>query len=314
VESIVIGTRGSALALAQSELVAQQLTTAHPHVSIEVKVIKTEGDRKQGTPLAAQSDKKDWIIDLERALLAGEIDMAVHSGKDVPGEIEAGTEIRSILRRATPYDAFVGKIQPNGKRLSFANLPHGAIVGTASLRRKASLRTYRGDIVLRDHRGNVPTRVKKLDESPDLSGIILAAAGLERLVLPDLQYEVLPREVILPAMNQGALAAQVRAGDERVSKIISSLADVATAAEFIAERAVAEVLGGDCHSAISIFAEAQGDMISVTCRIFEAEGVRSVSYADSGSISSAAELGTHVGREVLSRGGADILGLACHTS
>lgn len=313
-ENIVIGTRGSALALAQTEMVAQQLAAVHPHLSVEVKIIKTEGDRKQGTPLAAQSDKKDWIIDLERALLAGEIDMAVHSGKDVPGEIEPGTEIRSILKRATPYDAFVGKIQPDGKRLSFANLPHGAIVGTASLRRKASLRTNRADIVLRDHRGNVPTRVKKLDESPDLSGIILAAAGLERLALPDLQYEVLPRDVILPAMNQGALAAQVRAGDERVSKIVSLLADRATAAEFVAERAVAEVLGGDCHSAISIFAEAQGEELSVTCRIFEAEGVRSVSYADSGSISSAAQLGTHVGREVLSRGGADILGPACHTS
>ena len=180
-KSIVIGTRGSDLALAQAKLVARHLETAHPHHSIEIKVIKTEGDRRQGTPLAAQSDKKDWIVDPERALLAGEIDMAVHSGKDVPGELEQGTVIRSILKRATPYDAFVGKIQPHGGRLPFAELSHGAIVGTASLRRKASIRSFRGDVVLRDHRGNVPTRIKKLDDSPDLSGIIVAAAGLERL-------------------------------------------------------------------------------------------------------------------------------------
>lgn len=306
-ERIVIGTRGSALALAQTELVAKQLAIAHPHISVDVTIIKTEGDRKQGTPLAAQSDKKDWIIDLERALLAGEIDLAIHSGKDVPGEIESGTEIHSILKRATPYDAFVGKRQANGERLTFANLPHGAIVGTASLRRKASLRAYRDDIELRDHRGNVPTRVKKLDESPDLSGIILAAAGLERLGLPDLQYEILGRDIMLPAMNQGALAAQVRVDDERVLRIVSAIADPATAAEFVAERAVAEILGGDCHSAISIFAEARGDEISVECRVFETEGARCISYSDAGRSADAARLGTQVGQEILTRGGADIL-------
>jgi hydroxymethylbilane synthase len=307
VERIVIGTRGSALALAQTELVAKQLALVHPHLSVDVTIIKTEGDRKQGTPLAAQSDKKDWIIDLERALLAGEIDVAIHSGKDVPGEIESGTEICSILERATPYDAFVGKRQPSGERLSFANLPHGAIVGTASLRRKASLRAYRDDIALRDHRGNVPTRIKKLDESSELAGIILAAAGLERLGLSDLQYEILPRDIMLPAMNQGALAAQIRAGDARVLKIVSSIADAETAAEFVAERAVAEVLGGDCHSAISIFAEARGEEISVECRVFETEGHRCISYSTSGRSTNAAKLGTQVGQEILTRGGADIL-------
>jgi hydroxymethylbilane synthase len=307
VERIVIGTRGSALALAQTELVAKQLAVVHPHISVDVTIIKTEGDRKQGTPLAAQSDKKDWIIDLERALLAGEIDLAIHSGKDVPGEIESGTEIHSILKRATPYDAFVGKRQPDGTRLSFSNLPHGAIVGTASLRRKASLRAYRGDIELRDHRGNVPTRIKKLDESPDLSGIILAAAGLERLGFPDLQYEILGRDIMLPAMNQGALAAQIRVDDDRVSRIVSAVADAATASEFVAERAVAEVLGGDCHSAISIFAEARGGEVCVECRVFEAEGPRCISFSSSGSSTDAAELGTKVGEEILARGGSDIL-------
>lgn len=306
-QQVTIGTRGSALALAQTELVKSALVAAHPALTVNVTVIKTEGDRKQGTPLAAQSDKKDWIIDLERALLAGEIDLAVHSGKDVPAEIEHGTAIRSILKRANPFDVFIGKRKPNGARIAFADLPQGAIIGTASLRRRASLSSYRNDFILRDHRGNVPTRLQKLDASPDLSGIVLAAAGLERLALPDVTYEILDRSIMLPAMNQGALAAQVRSADERVAQLIASIADRHTAAEFAAERAVSEVLGGDCHSAISIFAEARGDTISVFSRVFARDNGHSIEYAQEGPISEAVKLGTEVAQEILKRGGAAML-------
>jgi hydroxymethylbilane synthase len=306
-QQLTIGTRGSALALAQTELVKAALIAAHPELTVHVTIIKTEGDRKQGTPLAAQSDKKDWIIDLERALLAGEIDLAVHSGKDVPGDLEQGTEIRSILKRANPFDVFIGKRQANGSRISFADLPHGAIIGTASLRRRASLISYRNDFVLRDHRGNVPTRLQKLDDSPDLSGIVLAAAGLERLALPDLNYELLDRSIMLPAMNQGALAAQLRSSDERVAKLISSISDRHTAAEFAAERAVSEVLGGDCHSAISIFAEARGETISVSTRVFAKDNSRFLAHSVEGSLANATELGKQVANEILERGGAAIL-------
>jgi hydroxymethylbilane synthase len=306
-ERIVIGTRGSALALAQSELVKAELISKNPTLTVEIRIIKTEGDRKQGTPLAAQSDKKDWIIDLERALLASEIDLALHSGKDVPAELERGTEVHSILKRATPFDVFIGKRQPNGQRIAFADLPPGAIVGTASLRRRASILSYRSDLTVRDHRGNVPTRIQKLDDSPDLSGIIIAAAGLERLALPDISYEIIDRTIMLPSMNQGALAVQIRQGDSRIQKHMLSLVDRNTAAEFLAERAVSEVLGGDCHSAISIFAEVRGDSISVAGRVFTKDGKSSVSYTASAPLENAVEIGKLVGQELLVRGGAEIL-------
>jgi hydroxymethylbilane synthase len=306
-EKIVIGTRGSALALAQTELVKSALIAAQPGLVVEVTIIKTEGDRKQGTPLAAQSDKKDWIIDLERALLSNEIDLAVHSGKDVPAEIESGTETRSILKRANPFDVFIGKRQPNGSRLAFADLPSGAIVGTASLRRRASLLAYRKDLVLRDHRGNVPTRLQKLDDSPDLSGIVLAAAGLERLALPDLTYETIERSIMLPAMNQGALAAQIRQGDVRVARLLDLISDRNTTAEFTAERAVSEVLGGDCHSAISIFAEAHNDTIVVSSKVFARDNSSVISHSAQGPIDKAAEVGKQVGHEILEKGGAAVL-------
>lgn len=306
-ERIIIGTRGSALALAQSELVKGELLSKHPGLSVEVVIIKTEGDRKQGTPLAAQSDKKDWIIDLERALLAGEIDLAVHSGKDVPAELEPGTAMRSILTRANPFDVFIGKKQSDGKRLTLAEVPHGAIIGTASLRRKASLVSYRKDIVLRDHRGNVPTRIQKLDDSPDLSGIVLAAAGLERLALPGLSYEVLDRSIMLPAMNQGALAAQLRVNDERITSYVDSIQDLNTVAAFDAERALSEVLGGDCHSAISIFAEARGGTIVVSSRVFARDFSQMIAHSGEGSLTQAAQVGRRVGEEILALGADSLL-------
>jgi len=303
-ERIIIGTRGSALALAQSEMVKSELVTKSPGLLVDVVIIKTEGDRKQGTPLAAQSDKKDWIIDLERALIAGEIDLAVHSGKDVPGEIESGTIIRSILKRANPFDVFIGKKRSDGSRIALKDVPQGGAIGTASLRRRASLMAFRSDISLRDHRGNVPTRLQKLDESADLSGIVLAAAGLERLALPGVSYEPIDRAIMLPAMNQGALAAQLRANDSRVAKLVDSIREENTALEFEAERAVSDILGGDCHSAISIFAEVQAGVIDVASRVFSQDGSRVVAYAQRGPREKAVEIGRHVGQELL-RLGAD---------
>lgn len=306
-ERLVIGTRGSALALAQTNLIKAELQSKNPGLTVDIQIIKTEGDRKQGTPLAAQSDKKDWIIDLERALLAQEIDLAVHSGKDVPAELETGTEIRSALKRANPFDVFIGRRLSSGARISFSDIPVGATIGTASLRRRASLLSYRKDLLVRDHRGNVPTRLQKLDDSPDLAGIILAAAGLERLALPDVTYEVIDQSIILPAMNQGALAVQIRQGDVRMDRFLTSIVDTNTAAEFAAERAVSEVLGGDCHSAISIFARASGDTITVSSRVFAKDGSSSLAHSGNGPITKAAAIGQRVAEELLERGGAALL-------
>ncbi len=306
-KEIVIGTRGSELALAQTEMVRDALLQAHPALAIDVKVIKTEGDRKQETALAAQSDKKDWIIDLERALIQRQVDLAVHSGKDVPGELEPGTVVRSILARANPRDVFIGKRTESGRRLSFAELPPGAIIGTASLRRRASLLSYRRDLELRDHRGNVPTRVAKLDRSSDLAGIVLAAAGLERLGLFGVGWETLDDTVMLPAMNQGSLIAQLRADDARTQALVDSIVDSNTAAEFSAERAVAEVLGGDCHSAISIFAEVRQEMISVEARVYSLDGAQVIQYKTEGSVAQAVQLGSAVGQKLIEQGAATVL-------
>jgi hydroxymethylbilane synthase len=180
-------------------------------------------------------------------------------------------------------------------------------VGTASLRRRASLHAYRSDLELRDHRGNVPTRIEKLDKSSELAGIVLAAAGLERLGLSLEGAEVLDDSIMLPAMNQGTLIAQVRADDVRVNQIIDTIVDPMTAAAFVAERAVAEILGGDCHSAISIFAEVHHEVISVEARVYSIDGTQVLRSRMEGSVVKAAELGVLVGRELLDRGAAVIL-------
>ncbi len=300
-QKIVIGTRGSDLALAQTEMVKAQLIANNPGLIVSVRIIKTEGDRKQDTALEAQSDKKDWISDLERALINKEIDLAVHSAKDVPADTEQGTEIHSIMKRATPYDAFIGKRQANGSRLAFAELPRGACIGTASLRRRASLLSYRNDLVVRDHRGNVPTRLRKLDESADLSGIVLAAAGLERLGRHDIAYEQLDCAVMLPSMNQGILAVQIRNADPSIRALIESVVDQKTAVEFAAERAVAGVLGGDCHSAISIFAQVSAGEVSISARVFTEDAFNSVSHSARGPIASATDIGRALAKELIEK-------------
>jgi len=306
-QKIVLGTRGSALAIAQTESVKDHLLRSSRDISVDVAIIKTLGDRKQGTPQSAESDKKDWIVDLEQALQRGEIDIAIHCGKDVPGELESGTTIRPILKRAHPWDVFIGKRLSSGQRLSFRDLPRAAVVGTASLRRRASLQAYRSDLLLRDHRGNVPTRIEKLDASSDLSGVVLAAAGLQRLNVSNVATEMIDRSIMLPAMNQGILVAQLRGDDHSMNTLIDPLVDQAVAAEFAAERAVSEVLGGDCHSAISIFAEVAGDTITVEARVLSIDGREVVKHTAQGARTDAALIGFSVGEVLLNQGADKIL-------
>ncbi len=302
------GTRGSLLALTQTQLVIDALTQAHNDIEITRHEIKTLGDRKQGTPAASQSDKKDWVQDLEIALLDNQIDFAVHSGKDVPYEIAEGTALLPVLKRGNPCDAFIGRrISEDGKRLLFSELPAGAKVGTASLRRRAQLLRIRPDLNIVEHRGNVPTRIKKMDDSDDMMGAVLASAGLERLQIPDLQFEAFSSEVLLPAINQGTLVVQFRDNDQRLYNILESLVDKVTYATWLSERAVAEVLKGDCKSAIGIFAEQAEGILSLCACVMLPDGSKCVTANDQAPSAEAYSLGEKIGNQLIALGAMEII-------
>lgn len=302
------GTRGSQLALAQTALVINALETAHKNLQVERHEVKTLGDRKQGTPQASQSDKKDWIIDLELALLNNDIDFAVHSSKDVPYELEPGTALLPILTRANPFDSFVGrKISSDGRRLKFSELPTGAKVGTASLRRGAFLRKLRPDVEVIEHRGNVPTRLQKMDDSEDIMGVILASAGLERLKIPGLEYEPFSATEMMPALNQGTMAVQFRADDQKTRELLQQFVDPSTYATWLAERTVAEILEGDCKSAIASFAECSGETLKLIATVMLPDGSESISTDESGTLAQAQILGQTVGHRLIEQGAKEII-------
>lgn len=302
------GTRGSVLALNQTQLVIDALTSRHPQLEVERHEVKTLGDRKQGTPAASFSDKKDWVYDLELALLDNAIDFAVHSSKDVPYELEPGTALLPVLPRGNPFDAFVGRInRATGERLKFVDLPQGAKVGTASLRRRAFLLQLRPDLQVIEHRGNMTTRLQKMDDSDDIMGIILASAGLERLQLSDLVFETFSAEEMLPALNQATLAVQFRAEDHAMRDKLQAIVDPATLATWQAERTIAEILQGDCKSAIAVYAQCVEDKLFLQAKVMLPDGSASVSAEDSATLDDAVDLGECVGNRLLALGAQKII-------
>lgn len=306
---IRIGTRGSDLALKQTRMVIGALLAQYPHLECEIIEIKTSGDKKQGTERAQFGDKKDWVYELELALLSDTIDIAVHSAKDVPGNTEPGLALLPVLTRATPNDIFIGKKDASGIRLKFADLPAGAFVGTSSLRRKAALLLHRRDLKIIDHRGNVPTRLRKLEESTELSGIILAAAGVERLgILSSDDYEKIHTETMVPSANQGILVVQLREGDTEHRTMLESLSHEALRAAFTAERNCAHTLGGDCNSAIGVFGEIQNGDLKLYGTVYHPQGQRAIQESILGSITDAERLGKSLAAKLLNQGAAVLLG------
>ncbi|RIL10720.1 MAG: hydroxymethylbilane synthase [Proteobacteria bacterium] len=303
-----IGTRGSLLAMAQSNLVKDAILRANPAYNVELVEVTTTGDRKQGTAAAEQGDKKEWILELERAVLAGQTDLAVHSGKDVPCDIEAGTEIVPILEREDPSDVFIGKRLPDGNRMSWKDLPQGALVGTSSLRRKASLLRLRPDLQVVSHRGNVPTRLRKLDESADLSGIVLAAAGIRRLGIADLAYEAFSSSDLMPAINQAILVVQYAKERRDLAGFLAQLVHRPTQYAFNAERGCVSVLGADCKSSVSIYAKYISGEVSLSVRVMSGDGRDCVEILDQRcQPADALNFGMSIGRKALELGGASIL-------
>ncbi len=305
---IKIGTRGSQLALAQTEIVRRALASRPNAPEIEVCQISTRGDQRQGTADAQIPDKKKWVIDIEQAVLREEVDFAVHSGKDLPNDIEAGTMMWPLLERQYAEDVFIGARKGDkGERIGFDEVPQGAAVGTASARRAAQLRRLRPDLIVVEHRGNVPTRLKKLDETTELSGIVLARAGLERLGLADHVSTVFTAQQIVPALNQGMLVVQFRENDERIAELLEDLIAIRTLAEWQAERAAVALLGADCHSAVGIFASSDGAQVSLLCRVLSGDGSKAVESSSSGSVAMAEEIGERAAKELLEKGAGNLI-------
>lgn len=254
-KTIRIGTRGSALALAQAEMVRQALHESAPGIATEVMVIRTQGDIMADAPLDAIGGKGVFVKDIERRLLEGTIDMAVHSLKDMQALLPAGLLIAAYLQREDPRD-MVFSLGGHG----LIDLPREASVGTSSMRRRCQLKAFRPDLAVRDIRGNVPTRLAKVGNG--LDAVILAAAGVRRLGLPP-GVAIDPR-IMLPSPGQGVIAVECRKGDAGISEILKALDHVPTRVCAEAERAFLATLGQDCNLPAGALAEVSGDGITVS--------------------------------------------------
>jgi hydroxymethylbilane synthase len=298
---IRIGTRGSALALAQAKEVRDRLAAVYGDtISFDTCIIKTSGDKIQDRALASVGGKGLFTKELEEALLDGSIDLAVHSMKDMPALLPKGLEIACILPREDVRDAL---ISPVANTLN--ELPAGTIVGTASIRREAFIRHSRPDLKIVLFRGNVETRLRKLGEGK-AHATLLAAAGLKRLGLADRITQLIPVEEILPAPAQGAIGIEIRSSDRQTRELIAAIHDEATGIAMEAERAFLGELDGSCRTPIAALARIDDDKLSMRGIILTADGARIYQTERAGSTKDAAALGIDAARELLKRGGKDV--------
>ena len=266
--TVRIGTRGSELALWQAHHIADRLRAAHAGLEVELVVIRTTGDRIVDRPLAEVGGKGLFVKEIEEALLDGRVDLAVHSLKDVPGELPDGLVLSTYAGRANPFDALCARAPLR----SVDDLPQGARVGTGSSRRGLQLKRLRPDIELVAIRGNVPTRLARRGADGDLDAVVLAAAGLRRLGLwSDDFIELAPPDVV-PAASQGTLALEIRAADDATAALVAPLDDAAARLEATTERACLDALGGDCHTPFAAFARLDGGQMTLHGRVFNEAG------------------------------------------
>jgi len=292
-----IGSRGSQLALWQANHI-RALLEARRH-TVEIEIIKTTGDKILDVALAKVGTKGMFTKEIEEALAEGRIDLAVHSLKDLPTEISSGFKIAAITKREDPRDVFCSQ-----KYQSLDDLPHGARVGTSSLRRQAQLKALRNDLELHPLRGNVDTRLRKLADG-EYDAIILAAAGLNRLGKNQFMRHVLPAEVMCPAAGQGALAIEIRAGDFATAELVKFLDDGAARLTTTCERALLSKLGGGCQVPIGALAEVRGDRLHLDAIVASPDGSKLLRESRTGS--DPVSLGEETGEALMQRGGAQIL-------
>ncbi|MGE0642720.1 MAG: hydroxymethylbilane synthase [Nitrospira sp.] len=299
--TLVLGTRGSKLALCQSEWFQSKVQEVAPDVRVTLKRIQTSGDKIMDVPLAKIGGKGLFVKEIEDALLAGDIDFAVHSMKDVPAQLPEGLDILCVPPREDARDALISR-----EGGSFQDLPRGATVGTASLRRQAQLLHARPDLNITMLRGNLDTRLRKLREG-QFDAIILAAAGLHRLAWSENITEYLPPILSLPAIGQGALGIEARANDEFVRSILSRLNDEATHTTVTAERAFLHRLEGGCQVPIAAYATLCHEQLLLDGLVASVDGKTVIREQITGTRHQAYSLGVQLAEQLLSRGGDRIL-------
>lgn len=300
-KEIIVGSRGSRLALIQSELVISELKKHYPQIDFKIKKIKTIGDKILDKTLNKIGGKGLFVKEIETALLKGEIDMAVHSMKDVPSEFPKGLQISAITKRKDVRDILITK-----EGNSFNELKQGAKIGTSSLRREAQLRGLRKDLNIVPIRGNVETRINKIKEM-DLDGVILAAAGLIRLGLEDRISESFSPYDIVPAVGQGALGIETREDDSFIREMVSKINDDSTSLAVKGERRFMTILNGGCHVPVGGFAYIEDDKLKMVGMVSSIDGQRIIKAYGEDEVQNYGELGSKIAEEVLSRGGREIL-------
>ncbi|HEY5952397.1 MAG TPA: hydroxymethylbilane synthase [Kofleriaceae bacterium] len=301
-ERVVIATRGSALALWQANHVKARLEAVSPGISVELEVIKTQGDKILDVPLAKVGGKGLFVKEIEQALVDKTADLAVHSMKDVPAELAHGCVIAAVSTREVPWDALCTR---DGSTLE--TLKRGAKVGTSSMRRQSQLLARRPDLQIALLRGNVPTRIRKLDEG-EYDAVVLAAAGLHRLGMADRITQLLPIDVSIPAVAQGVLAIEIRDGDDRIRELVrAAIHDEPTHAKMLAERSFLVRMGGSCQTPLAAHAVDDECGLRVIGMCGMPDGTRILRDEVVGSIAAAPQLGEELANKLLAQGAADIL-------
>lgn len=300
--SLTIGTRGSQLARWQAQFIKDQLAYHFPDIEIHLKIIKTIGDAIQDRSLVGLG-RGVFTKEIENALLTGEIDLAVHSLKDLPTELPQGLCIAAIPKREDPRDVLI-----TATGFPLEDLLGGAQIGTTSPRRKAQLLCMRPNLWVVDVRGNIDTRLRKLRET-DLDGIVLAAAGIKRLLDPEIITQYFDTERMVPAVGQGALAVEAREGDSAVESLLAPLNDTETIAEVTAERTVLESLGGGCQIPVGAHAWHVDGELSLIAAVCHPEGIHRIVETATGAPDTAQHLGKIVAEKLQSGGAAELLRL-----
>jgi len=304
-DHLVIGSRGSKLALTQAGMIKAELETLNPSIEIRIEIITTSGDLKTD-PLSIIGGKGVFTKELEEALLDGRIDIAVHSLKDLPTIIPARLAIPAICKREDPRDALVLSGKLKNSNASLEALPKGATVGTSSPRRLAQLQHLRGDLVIMELRGNVDTRLRKLDEG-QYDALVLACAGLRRLGLEQRISAPLPTSQMLPAVGQGALGIETRADDGRAIDVVGKLDHKFSRLACLTERAFLRSLGGGCELPIAAYAVVREKRIRLDGLVIDRQGKEIIRDRISGGLDEVETLGAQLGKQLLERGASELL-------
>ncbi len=300
--NVVIATRGSQLALWQANHVKARLEAVSPGITVELEIIKTQGDKILDVPLAKVGGKGLFVKEIEQALVDKKAGLAVHSMKDVPAELAPGLMIAAVSTREVPWDALCTK---NGATLE--TLAKGAVVGTSSMRRQSQLLAARPDLKIALLRGNVPTRIRKLDEG-EFDAIVLAAAGLHRLGMADRITQLLPLEISIPAVAQGVLASATREGDDRMRELVrAAIHDEPTHQKMLAERAFLVEMGGSCQTPLAAHAVDSEDGLRIVGMCGMPDGTRILKDEVVGSLDACAQLGVELAHKLMKQGAGEIL-------